>query len=108
MPKISVLKNPDLIFEELRKGLKGSFHLVVVFGSFARGDMGFFSDLDLLVVGSKQLKEQVLKVLDHLAEKYGLYTDLIFMTEEEFNERKEYEPIKGFLRNGKIIFGEIE
>ncbi len=105
MPKVSVLRNRQLLFNELKRKLNDHLKLVLVFGSFARGDMGVYSDLDLLVVGELEHKEKIQTVLDEILEKYGVYTDLVYMAEQEFKTMKNVEPLKSLLDEGIIISG---
>lgn len=77
--------------------------LVVVFGSFARGDVGSFSDLDMIAVMEsdlpfiKRLEELYVALLPNV----GL--DLLVYTPEEFEEMQHRSFVRHALAEGKVL-----
>jgi len=83
---------------------------VVLFGSFARGDINEGSDVDLLVVAD--FKEPFLdriKLLLDLNDGTGLPLEPVGYTVEEFQEmrKKGNRFLKEVLRTGKLLFGSL-
>lgn len=81
-------------------------HKVIVFGSFARGDISEASDIDLLVVAD--FKEEFLDRIGTLLElnRFSLPLEPLGYTPEEFAKMiSEENPfILEVLKNGKVIF----
>ncbi|MFQ5882543.1 MAG: nucleotidyltransferase domain-containing protein [Candidatus Methylomirabilales bacterium] len=80
---------------------------IILFGSHARGDAGADSDVDLLVVipvaGSKRAKQLEIRLALH---EFGIGTDVIVTTPEEFSWRKEVPGTieRPAAREGKILY----
>ena len=77
--------------------------LVVAFGSFARGDVGRASDLDLIAV-----MESDLPFIRRLDELYGAIVptvglDLLVYTPEEFEEMRERSFVRHALAEGRVL-----
>lgn len=103
--------------EERRKALERNCHLiveqlkalgalkVVLFGSFARGEVGLWSDLDLIAVMPSSLssKEWMRKI--HLEIERGIACDIVVYNEKELEETI---PVSSFLRHalkeGRVIY----
>jgi len=77
--------------------------LVVAFGSFARGNVGRASDLDLIAVMESDLP--FIKRLEHLyvelEPRVGL--DLLVYTPKEFEEMKVRSFVRRALAEGKVL-----
>lgn len=83
---------------------------VILFGSFARGDVNEGSDVDLIVVAD--FEEPFLdriKVLLDLNDGIGLPLEPIGYTPEEFQKMKEEGNlfIREVLETGKILYGSV-
>lgn len=77
---------------------------IVLFGSAARGQIGLFSDIDLLVVMASPLPfvERLREIYRHIKPSA---IDLFVYTPEEFHSIKETNPfVRQALREGKIIY----
>ena len=83
---------------------------VIIFGSFARGDINEGSDVDILVVAD--FKEPFLdriKILLDLNDSIGLPLEPIGYTPEEFQRMKKEENrfIREVLKTGKVLYGAV-
>lgn len=83
---------------------------VIIFGSFARGDINEGSDVDILVVAD--FKEPFLdriKILLDLNDGIGLPLEPIGYTPEEFQRMKKEENrfIREVLKTGKVLYGAV-
>lgn len=79
---------------------------VIVFGSYARGDAGDDSDLDLLVV-EKDVPDHTREYL-RLREavgSLGVGVDLLLLSEAEFEKRKQWwtTPVYWAEREGQVL-----
>lgn len=80
---------------------------VVLFGSAARGEIGLFSDIDMLVV-----MDSPLPFIERLMEIYGKIrpsaVDMFVYTPQEFDEIKETNPlVRHALKEGKVIYEKV-
>lgn len=78
-----------------------SVHLILLFGSLARGDARDHSDIDLIVV-----KDTQMRFLDRLDEFYDdarEAMDILVYTPQEFEEMKERPFVRRALWEGKIL-----
>ena len=84
--------------------------LVILFGSFTKGDVNEGSDIDLIVLANftEDFLDRIKKLLD--LNKYGIPLEPIGYTPEEFNEMLERKNlfIKEALRTGKILYSTPE
>jgi uncharacterized protein len=62
---------------------------VILFGSFARGDYGIRSDLDLLVILKESAELVSERLADFLQDGFGYSTDIVPLTEAELESRPE-------------------
>jgi len=77
---------------------------IVLFGSAARGEMGLFSDVDLLVVmdSKKPFLQRITEVYKKI-QPAGL--DILVYTPEEFALLKENSPfIRKALKEGELLY----
>ena len=79
----------------------------ILFGSFARYEEEFDSDLDLLIVTDN--KEKVQKNIEHLAEKllrqYSITLMPMVLSSREFAEKRQKGFVKEAISEGNIIVG---
>lgn len=79
---------------------------VIVFGSYARGDAGDDSDLDLLVV-EKEVSNHTREYLQlrEAVGSLGVGVDLLLLSEAEFEKRKQWwtTPVYWAEREGKVL-----
>jgi len=80
------------IEEVLRKNKKIKYALI--FGSFARGDYSFESDIDLMVIGEIKL-DSVIKIIKPVEEKIRRDINPVVWKIEDFVEKKK----EGFVRD---------
>ncbi len=94
------------VVRRLKKILKDKLSQVLLFGSLARGDVGPRSDIDLLIVSSEELEEDVRRdVRSELRGKWDVNFSLILRSLEQVESMKEektalYEEIQ---RDGVVI-----
>jgi predicted nucleotidyltransferase len=79
-----------------------SVHLVLLFGSLARGDARDHSDIDLIVV--KETEKRFLDRLDEFYDDAREAMDVLVYTPQEFEEMKERPFVKRALKEGKILY----
>jgi predicted nucleotidyltransferase len=80
-------------------GLKEAY----IFGSYAKGNFGSQSDIDLLLIGSHSSMEATRKILP-LQNQLGREFNAIDMSREEYEKRKkEKDPFLANILSGKII-----
>lgn len=78
---------------------------IILFGSYARGDYGKESDIDVLIIGD-MLIDELIEISFPLLLKYGIYISPQIMTEDHFNmlEKEGYGFIKNVKKEGKVIY----
>lgn len=94
------------LFTLLKEGLEG-VGSCVLFGSFAREDEVFDSDLDVLIVAKD--KEKAGMLADNLAEilsrRFSITLAPMIFSPEEFEEKRQKKFIREALSEGKVIVG---
>jgi len=75
---------------------------IILFGSVARGDYTFDSDIDIAVVTNQDVKRVAEKIADEVFAKYGKLVSLKFFSEREFN--KEGNPIIRKIKKEGIVW----
>lgn len=77
--------------------------LVLVFGSFARGDVGSWSDLDMIAVMASDLSfiKRLGELYEQLVPHVGL--DLLVYTPEEWEYMRERSFVRHALAEGKVL-----
>lgn len=81
-----------------------------LFGSFARGDWTYESDLDVLIVMETDLEwhERSVEVMKFLDEVYVPLEPHVYTVEEFIKMRKKHNPfIEQVLKEGEILHGQI-
>lgn len=77
---------------------------VILFGSYARGDYGIISDLDILIIMYSKKK-----FVDRIADMYkrikpNIAVDFLVYTPVEIERMKKRGFIKRILREGKVLY----
>ena len=108
--------NFDLIFRKaveefirkLNKEFGDKIELVVLFGSYARGENKEESDIDVLIIGDVKLDE-VIDVSYPILLKYGVYISPIVMSRDYFEMLKAERTgfIESVLREGVVLYGRV-
>lgn len=77
---------------------------IILYGSYARGEAGEDSDIDLLIIGDVSLDELV-DISFPLLLKYGVYISPHVMTEKHFSllDSEGYGFIKNVKKEGRVI-----
>jgi predicted nucleotidyltransferase len=77
---------------------------IVVFGSFAKGDVDVNSDLDLFVLmpSSRTGKEWMNLIYENIDMKIG--SDIIVFNEEEFNQKLASSSFLREISMGKVVY----
>ncbi|MEE8402212.1 MAG: nucleotidyltransferase domain-containing protein [Candidatus Hydrothermarchaeaceae archaeon] len=94
--------------QEFTEGLKkkhgNKIEKIIIFGSYARGEGGEDSDIDVFIIGDVSLDELV-DISFPLLLKYGIHISPHVMTEEHFNllDREGYGFIKNVKKEGSVI-----
>ena len=80
---------------------------VIVFGSYARGDIDEYSDIDLVIIKKtkKRFLQRLIEVAKLIDNELG-NVDVLVYTPAEFERMIEYENsfIETVLKEGKIIY----
>lgn len=81
---------------------------IILFGSFARGDYGPFSDVDLLIIVEKTEKKPAERILPYLNPSLPFDVEPRVLTEQEFLEmaRNKRMFVKEILENGVFLVGD--
>jgi len=105
----------NFLEEELRKVAENfsSFaHSVYLFGSVARGEETFQSDIDLCVITSdpnclEQAKEKAMEMTDLLNRETGITPNILVMDKVDFMQRYKADDdlAKNIIEEGTILFG---
>lgn len=85
--------------------LRQTVHRVILFGSLARGDVTFRSDIDLLIV--EETKERFLDRLDGIiaAVQPRVAMDVLVYTPEEFSTMSESSAwVRRAVREGRLVY----
>ncbi len=109
------VKEKELLKVELEKiaqNFSGMAHSVYLFGSVAREEETFQSDIDLLVVARdkqilNQTEEKALEMTDYLTGTTGITPTILVMTKEDFTGKyKSGDPlVKNVVVEGIILYG---
>jgi predicted nucleotidyltransferase len=94
------------IFKQISRELSliRDIKFVILYGSYARGDFGAKSDLDLFIMTSKlDTIEDVHNAIIKIEEKIGKSIQPTVRTEEEFR-KTDSGLLQNLLREGKILF----
>ena len=75
---------------------------IILFGSYARGDYGEESDIDILIVGDVDF-DYVIDLCTKILLKYGIVINAIIESEEEFNKRINWSFHKNVLDEGIML-----
>jgi len=102
-----VIAEHDIREAARRIGVAADAHRVILFGSYARGQAGENSDVDLLVVAESDLPRfKRSRELYKLFRPYPFAMDLLVYTPQEV-ERGKRSPlsfVSAVLRNGKTLY----
>jgi len=82
---------PDMLLDDLRKTFAGAAESVVLFGSYARGDQGPASDIDVVLVASDEagkaaLDDLVVREFGAFGRRWGATLSALTYTVEEAAE----------------------
>lgn len=76
---------------------------VILYGSFARGDYGAKSDIDLLIIAEKRVaREELMKTVRVYEKKFDRAITLDFITPEEFPGASQL--VYNVLAEGKVLY----
>lgn len=80
---------------------------IILFGSYARGDAGEHSDLDIMVVEPVVVdRAQEMLRLQEAIGWLGVDVDVLVYSEAEFEQRKNWcsTPVYWALREGRVVY----
>lgn len=100
------------VVNEIKKLLKEDIYKIVLYGSCARGDFGYESDIDIMIIMNCQ-KEEVFhyrKQISKIASRIGLENDieisLLLRDKDTFEQSREVLPFyKNIQREGVALYG---
>ena len=97
-------KNPnDEIIRSIKlfaQGLGSNIDIVII----KKGHNDTLPDIDLLVVGSKDIKDELDEFLDGLFFKYSKPVSLSFFTPEQYRRMREHPIIKKYHEQGTVLY----
>jgi predicted nucleotidyltransferase len=95
----------DIFVKKLKNQLGGKVVKIILFGSYARGEAGPESDIDLLVVGDVSL-DDVMDISYPLLLEYGVYVSPKVMTINHYNflDQGGYGFLKNVKREGRVLY----
>ena len=96
----------DELLGLIKKKLKGT-GTCILFGSFARCEEEFDSDLDLLIVteNKEEAEEKIKSLAEELLRKYSITLMQMLLSSREFADKRQKLFFKEALYEGKIIMG---
>ncbi|UCH88724.1 MAG: nucleotidyltransferase domain-containing protein [Thermoplasmata archaeon] len=94
------------LFETLKKDFE-SIGSCVIYGSYAKGEEEFDSDLDIMVIAKnkKKAEEKANKAADLILKRYSIVLSPIILTPKEFKLKSKKPFIKEALEHGIVISG---
>ena len=98
--------NPKLMYKNIVKQLSAisDIKAMIVYGSFARGDYGPKSDIDLFIITTKtEIREQIQDKVVELESKIGRGIQPTIRTEREL-KRTDTGLLQNVFQEGKIIY----
>ena len=100
--------DPSVIQQAAQRLIAAARHplKVILFGSYARGDVGEDSDLDLLVV-EKEIPDptgEYVRLREAIG-SVGVGVDLLVFSEAEFERRRDWcsTPVYWAIREGRVL-----
>jgi len=99
---------PQDVIEQLASQIAGRFHpqKIILFGSYAYGNPGPLSDVDLLIIMDTSLREvrQALEIRQFLNPLFGV--DILVYTPEKLKQRLDIGDafLKEIIAQGKILY----
>jgi predicted nucleotidyltransferase len=82
------LDHAKRLASELERKLGDKIDFILLYGSAARGQADEESDIDLLIVGDKSVKNDVSKIRTQMDLEDGTLTTIVFKTKKEFEEQR--------------------
>ncbi len=99
-------------FIKVAEHFSGLAHSVYLFGSVARGEESFESDIDLCVIAKdvnqlEKAEEKAMEMSDYLSQATGITPTILVMTREDFQDRYQSGDIlaKNIVEEGQILYG---
>jgi len=78
---------------------------IILFGSVAKGNYRYDSDIDIAIISKRKLKKMAEKIADKVLLKYGKVVSLKFFDEDEFYRKiEERDPFVMEILKGKVIY----
>ncbi len=99
---------PQDVIDQLASQIAGRFHpqKIILFGSYAYGDPGPLSDIDLLIIMETPLREirQALEIRQFLNPLFGV--DILVYTPKRLEQRLSFGDsfLKEVLDQGKVLY----
>ena len=90
-----------------RLGIAANAEQVILFGSYARGEAGEHSDVDLMIIAESDLPRfKRSRELYKLFRPYPFGMDLIVYTPQEIEKGKQYSAsfVSTVLQEGKVLY----
>ncbi|MCK5037556.1 MAG: nucleotidyltransferase domain-containing protein [Thermoplasmata archaeon] len=96
----------DELMASLKKGLEG-VGTCILFGSFARNEEEFDSDLDILIVTDNKAnaKARAEDLTEEISRRFSITLTPMMVTPKELEKKKQKGFIKEALSEGKVIVG---
>lgn len=76
---------------------------IVLFGSYSKGAASRGSDIDILLVSSKNFRAE--KITKEMYAKYGKEINTIVMAQKDFRKQKDSALVKEIINNHHVLYG---
>lgn len=95
-----ILETIKSIVEEF----KDKIFLAVIYGSFARRKHAPDSDIDMLIIGDKTIRDKLIDCFSEIYVQYSIMVPVVFYSYAQFKKIQNHPFIKNALENGMIIW----
>jgi predicted nucleotidyltransferase len=107
-------KSVETLSKFILKKIKFDFISIILFGSIARGEEDYKSDIDLaIIIDNKydpyKIEDSILEINPFIIEKFGNTISPVVISKKEFQKkyRQNNKLIRNIVKEGKLISGKL-